>query len=153
MKIFDELQSVSKTLLLPVSVLPAAAILFRFGASDLLDIDVLAKAGGSIFENLPVIFAISIAFGLTKDTNNNGAAALAGLVCYSAFTASLKSINAEINMGVLAGIISGLTTGFLYNRYYKVKLPEFLGFFGGRRFVPIITSLAAIILALIFGII
>ena len=100
---------------------------------------------------MPVIFAISIAFGLTKDTNNNGAAALAGFICYSVFTASLKSLDAEINMGVLAGIISGLTTGFLYNRFYKTKLPEFLGFFGGRRFVPIITSVAAIILAFIFG--
>ena len=153
MKIFDKLQSISKALLLPVSVLPAAAILFRFGSDDLLNIDVLEKAGGTIFENLPVIFAISIAFGLTKDTNNNGAAALAGFVCYSVFIASLKSINDEINMGVLAGIISGLTTGFLYNRFYKTKLPEFLGFFGGRRFVPIITSFAAIILALIFGVI
>lgn len=153
MKIFEKLQSISKALLLPVSVLPAAAILFRFGSDDLLNIDILEKAGGTIFENLPVIFAISIAFGLTKDTNNNGAAALAGFVFYSVFTASLKSINAEINMGVLAGIISGLTTGFLYNRFYKTKLPEFLGFFGGRRFVPIITSVAAIVLALIFGII
>ena len=153
MKIFEQLQSISKSLLLPVSTLPAAAILFRFGSDDLLDIDVLEKAGGSIFENLPVIFAIAIAFGLTKDTNNNGAAALAGFVCYSVFTAALNSINAEINMGVLAGIISGLLTGFLYNRFYKTKLPEFLGFFGGRRFVPIITSFAAIIFALIFGII
>ena len=66
LKIFDELQSISKALLLPVSVLPAAAILFRFGSDDLLNIDVLEKAGGTIFENLPVIFAISIAFGLTR---------------------------------------------------------------------------------------
>ena len=153
MKIFDELQSISKSLMLPVAVLPAAAILFRFGANDLLNIDVLEKAGGAIFANLPVIFAIAIAFGLTNDTKNNGAAALAGFLCYSVLTASLKSINPEIDMGVLAGIISGLATGFLYNRFYKIKLPEFLGFFGGRRFVPIITSFTAIILALIFGII
>ena len=153
MKIFDKLQSISKALMLPVAVLPSAAILFRFGANDLLDIDVLEKAGGAIFDNLPVIFAIALAFGLSKDTNNNGAAAMAGFLCYSVFTASLKSINAEINMGILAGIISGVTTGYLYNRFYKTKLPEFLGFFGGRRFVPIITSLAAIVLAVIFGVI
>ena len=78
---------------------------------------------------------------------------MAGFVCYFVFTVSLKSINSEINMGVLAGIISGLTTGFLYNHFYKTKLPEFLGFFSGRRFIPIITSIAAIILALIFGVI
>ena len=153
MKIFEKLQSVGKALMLPVSVLPAAAILLRFGADDILNIDVLEKAGNAIFDNLPIIFAIGIAFGLAKDTNNNGAAALAGFVCYSVLTASLKSLNAEINMGVLAGIISGLTTGFLYNRFYKIKLPEFLGFFGGRRFVPIVTSLAAIVLAIIFSVI
>ena len=153
MKIFEELQSVGKALMLPVAVLPAAAIFLRFGADDILNIDVLEKAGGAIFDNLPIIFAIGIAFGLTKDTNNNGAAALAGFVCYSVLTAALKSLDAEINMGVLAGIVSGLTTGFLYNKFYKIKLPEFLGFFGGRRFVPIVTSLAAIGLALIFNII
>ena len=153
MKIFDNLQNMSKSLMLPVAVLPAAAIPFRFGADDFLNIDLLEKAGGTIFDNLPVIFAIAIAFGLAKDANNNGAAALAGFICYSVFTASLQSINAEINMGVFAGIISGLTTGFLYNRFYKTKLPEFLGFFGGRRFVPIVTTFAAMILALIFGVI
>ena len=97
MKIFDKLQSISKALLLPVSVLPAAAILFRFGSDDLLNIDILEKAGGTIFENLPVIFAISIAFGLTKDSNNNGAAALADFVCYSVFIASLKTTTFHVN--------------------------------------------------------
>ena len=65
----------------------------------------------------------------------------------------MKSINAEIDMGVFSGIICGLLTGFLYNKFYKTKLPEFLGFFGGRRFVPILTSFASIILAIIFGVI
>ena len=153
LNVFDKLQSIGKALMLPVSILPAAAILLRFGSPDLLNISFVEKAGGAIFDNLPIIFAIGIAFGLTKDTNNNGAAALAGFVCYSVFTASIKSINDEINMGVLAGIISGLTTAFLYNRYYKIRLPEFLGFFGGRRFIPILTSLAAIILSLIFSVI
>ncbi len=153
MKAFDKLQSIGKALMLPVAVLPAAAIFLRFGSPDLLNIAFVEKAGGAIFDNLPIIFAIGIAFGLAKDTNNNGSAGLAGFVCYAVLTTSLKSLNAEINMGVFAGIISGLTTGFLYNRFYKVKLPEFLGFFGGRRFVPIMTSLAAIILALILSLI
>ncbi|MBQ3451508.1 MAG: PTS transporter subunit EIIC, partial [Selenomonadaceae bacterium] len=139
--------------MLPVATLPAAAILLRFGADDLLNIDVLEKAGGAIFDNLPIIFAIGIAFGLTKNTNDNGAAALAGFVCHAVLTSSLKSLDAEINMGVFAGIISGLTAGFLYNKFYKIKLPEFLGFFGGRRFVPIVTSFAAIFLALIFSVV
>lgn len=153
MKAFDKVQSLGKALMLPVAVLPAAAILLRFGSPDLLNIAFIEKAGGAIFENLPIIFAIGIAFGLAKNTDNNGAAGLAGFVCYAVLTAALKSLDAGINMGVFAGIISGLTTGFLYNRFYKVKLPEYLGFFGGRRFVPIVTSFAAIILALILSIV
>ena len=139
--------------MLPVAVLPAAAILLRFGSPDLLNIAFIEKAGGAIFDNLPIIFAIGIAFGLAKNTDNNGAAGLAGFVCYAVLTAALKSLDAGINMGVFAGIISGLTTGFLYNRFYKVKLPEYLAFFGGRRFVPIVTSFAAIILALILSVV
>ena len=150
---FDELQRVGKALMLPVAVLPAAAILLRFGAEDLLNIGVLEKAGGAIFENLPIIFAIGIAFGLSRDTQNNGAAGLAGFVCHAVLTASLKSLNAEINMGIFAGIVSGLTAGFLYHKFYKIRLPEYLGFFGGRRFVPIVTSFSAILLALIFSVV
>lgn len=153
MTTFDKLQSVGKALMLPAATLPAAAILLRFGADDILNIDVLEKAGGTIFDNLPIIFAIGIAFGLTRDTNNNGAAGLAGFVCHAVLTSALKSLDAEINMGVFAGIVSGVAAGFLYNRFYKIKVPEFLGFFGGRRFVPIITSFAAIFLALIFSVV
>ena len=89
--LFDKLQAVVKALMLPVAVLPAAAILLRFGANDLLDIDVLERAGGAIFDNLPIIFAIGIAFGLARDTDNNGAAGLAGFVCHAVLTSSLKS--------------------------------------------------------------
>lgn len=151
--IIDKLQLVGKALMLPVAVLPAAAIILRFGSPDLLNIPFVMNAGGVIFDNLPTIFAIGIAFGITKDTENNGAAGLAGFICHAVLSTALKSIDAEINMGVLAGIISGLTAGVLYNRFYKVKLPEFLAFFGGRRFVPIVTSFAAIILALIFSVV
>lgn len=150
---FDKLQSIGKALMLPVAALPVAALLLRFGADDVFDIDVLEKAGQSIFDNLPIIFSIGIAFGVTKDKHENGAAGLAGFVCYAVLTASLQSIDSTINMGVFAGIISGLTTGFLYNRFYNIKVPTYLGFFGGRRFVAIIASLAAIVLAVIFGVI
>ena len=148
---FDKLQSIGKALMLPVAVLPAAALLLRFGAEDVLNIVILAKAGQAIFDNLPIIFAIGIAFGLTKDKHDNGTAGLAGFVCYEVLATSLKSLDTALNMGVFAGVLSGLTAGLLYNQFYKIKLPEFLGFFGGRRFVPIITSFAAIILALIFS--
>ena len=150
---FENLQSLGKALMTPVAILPAAAILLRFGAPDLLDIPIITKAGGAVFDNLPTIFAIGIAFGLTKDTNNNGAAALAGFIGCTILNESLKTINPALDMGILAGIVSGLTAGYLYNRFYKIRLPEFLAFFGGRRFVPIVTSFAAIVLALVLGVI
>ena len=147
--IFEKLQSIGKALMTPVAVLPAAALLLRLGADDVFDIDLIEKAGGAVFDNLPVIFAIGIAFGITKD--NHGAAALSGFIGYTILTVLLKNIDAQINMGVLAGIVSGLTAGFLYNRFHNIKLPEYLGFFGGTRFVPIITSFVTIFLAVIFG--
>ena len=98
LKIFEELQRISKSLMLPVAVLPAAAIMFRFGSADLFNVEVIEKAGQIIFTELPIIFAISIAFGLAKDEKNNGAAALSGFVSYSVLNAAITSINAEIDM-------------------------------------------------------
>ena len=133
----------------PVAVLPAAGLLLRLGAEDVFNVEFLAKAGGAIFDNLPALFAIGIAFGVTKD--NHGAAALSGYVGYAILNTLLKSVDENINMGVLAGIISGLTAGVLYNRYHKIKLPDCFGFFGGTRFIPIITSFVMIFYAIIFG--
>ncbi len=148
---FEKLQSIGKALMLPIAVLPAAALLLRLGAPDVLDIPFITKAGGAIFDNLALIFAIGIGVGLAKD--NNGAAGLAGGIGYLILTAGLKAIDKDLNMSVLAGIISGIEAGMLYNRFHAIKLPEFLGFFGGRRFVPIATAVTSIILAAIFGVI
>lgn len=147
--VFEKLQNIGKALMTPVAVLPAAGLLLRLGAEDIFNIEIISKAGGAIFENLPVIFAIGIAFGTAKD--NHGSAALSGYAGYTIFTSILKIIDAEINMGVLAGIVMGLTAGSLYNRYHDIKLPDYLGFFGGTRFVPIVTSFVSIFLAIIFG--
>ena len=148
---FEKLQSIGKALMLPIAVLPAAALLLRLGAPDVLNIPFVTKAGGAIFDNLALIFSIGIGVGLAKD--NNGAAGLAGAVGYLVLTSGLKAINADLNMSVLAGILSGLEAGILYNRYHDIKLPEFLGFFGGRRFVPIVTAVVSLVLALVFGVI
>ncbi|MCK1995113.1 PTS transporter subunit EIIC [Peribacillus muralis] len=145
------LQKIGKALMLPIAVLPAAAILLRLGQPDLLDIAFMAAAGKAIFDNLALLFALGIAIGLSKD--GSGAAALAGLVGYFVLTNGTQAINKEIDMAVLGGIISGIVAAFLYNRYSDIKLPEWLGFFSGKRFVPIITSLAMIALAGIFGIV
>ena len=148
---FEKLQSIGKALMLPIAVLPAAALLLRLGAPDVLNIPFVTKAGGAIFDNLALIFSIGIGVGLAKD--NNGAAGLAGAIGYLVLTSGLKAINPDLNMSVLAGILSGLEAGILYNRYHDIKLPEFLGFFGGRRFVPIVTALVSLVLALVFGVI
>lgn len=148
-KFFGKLQRLGKALMLPVAVMPVAALLLRLGADDVLNIPFISQAGAAVINNLPILFAIGIAVGLAKD--NNGSAGLAGAVAYFVLTMGTAAINDTINMGVLAGIIAGITAGMAYNRFHATKLPEFLGFFGGRRFVPIITSFITIILALIFG--
>lgn len=134
--------------MLPIAVLPAAGLLLRLGAPDVLNIPVMTKAGGAVFDNLAAIFAAGIAIGFAEDA---GAAGLAGLVGYAVLSAGTKAMNEEINMGVLAGIIAGITAGVLYNRFYRIKLPDYLGFFGGKRFVPIITAGVCFVLAVLFG--
>ncbi|MFP4021418.1 MAG: N-acetylglucosamine-specific PTS transporter subunit IIBC [Halanaerobium sp.] len=135
--------------MLPIAVLPAAALLLRLGAEDVFNIPFIMAAGSAIFDNLALLFGIGVAVGIAHDSS--GSAGLAGAVGYLVINNGTQAINSDINMGVLAGIIGGLTAGALYNRYHDIKLPDFLGFFGGHRFVPIATGAAAVVLAGIFG--
>ncbi|WP_242859919.1 glucose PTS transporter subunit IIA [Clostridium drakei] len=165
--------------MLPVSVLPAAGLLLRFGQPDLLNLAYVAKAGDAIFTNLPMIFAVGVAIGFSggeavaalaavvgqlileaviKVASSNAAEVLAAKVAseqHMALAAFMKTAaytdivsKTTINMGVFGGICIGLIAGVLYNEFYNIRLPQVLGFFGGKRFVPIITAIAA----LIFGI-
>ncbi|MFG6147730.1 N-acetylglucosamine-specific PTS transporter subunit IIBC [Halobacillus sp. B23F22_1] len=143
------LQRIGKSLMFPIATLPAAALLVRLGMDDMLDIPFVTAAGNGILENLSLIFAIGIAMGFAKD--GNGAAALAGAVGVLVLESGIEGINDDIDMGVFAGIIAGVIAGMLYNRYNDVKFPEFLSFFGGKRFVPIITSLTMVVLSFVFG--
>lgn len=145
---FATLQKIGRSLMVPIAVMPAAAILLRFGQPDLLNIKWLADAGGAIFGNLPLLFAIGVAIGFTGDI---GVAGMAGAVGYWVMTAVLGDINKDINMGVLSGILMGLTAAYLYGRYHAIVLPEWLAFFGGRRFVPIVTAFVAVVFGLVFG--
>ncbi|EOY5417066.1 PTS N-acetyl glucosamine transporter subunit IIABC [Cronobacter turicensis] len=149
MNILGFFQRLGRSLQLPIAVLPVAALLLRFGQPDLLNIAFIAQAGGAIFDNLALIFAIGVASSWSKDSA--GAAALAGAVGYFVLTKAMVTINPEINMGVLAGIITGLVGGAVYNRWAGIKLPDFLSFFGGKRFVPIATGFFCLVLAAIFG--
>ena len=149
MNILGFFQRLGRALQLPIAVLPVAALLLRFGQPDLLNMPFIAQAGGGIFDNLALIFAIGVASSWSKD--NAGAAALAGGIGYFILTKAMVTINPAVNMGVLAGIITGLVGGMVYNRWSDIKLPDFLSFFGGKRFVPIATGFFCLVLAAIFG--
>jgi len=167
-------QILGRTLMLPIAVLPVAGLILRLGQPDLLHVTFMAEAGGAIFSNLGLLFAIGVAVGFAKE--NHGASALAGLVCYliathgaealvevpAATTAGLSDAihalaeqsfreKAITKLGVPLGIISGVISGTLYNRYSDIRLPEFLAFFGGRRFVPILAGCVGLGLAAAFG--
>lgn len=142
-------QKLGKALMTPVAVLPAAALLLRLGQPDVFNLPWMASAGDAIFSNLALIFAIGIAIGLAEE--NNGVAGLAATVGYFVLTKVAVTFNKDINMGVLAGILVGILSGYLYNRFKATKLPDFLGFFGGKRFVPILTSFATLGLGVIMG--
>src|SRR5262245_2244670 len=161
---FALLQKIGKSLMLPVSVLPVAGILLGVGSAKLSwlpDIvsNVMAQSGDAIFANLALIFAIGVALGLA---NNDGVAALAAVVGYAVLQAALgvfavafgietKTVMGikSIETGVLGGILIGGIAAALFNRYYRIQLPPYLGFFAGKRFVPIVTAVAAIGLGLV----
>lgn len=168
------LQKIGRALMLPIAVLPVAALLLRLGQPDLLGIAAVAAAGDAIFSNLGILFAIGVAVGLARE--NHGAAGLASVVGYLVATkgaevlipvppevmADLTGRASDLAMAafrakelgklsVPAGIISGLIAGVLYNRYSDIRLPAYLAFFGGRRFVPIASGFAGLIVALCFG--
>ncbi len=147
----EGLQRLGRALMLPIAILPIAGLLLRLGDTDLLDVAIIHSAGNAIFSNLALIFAIGIAVGFARD--NNGTAGLAGAIGYLVMTSTLKVLDPHIDMGMLAGIIAGLLGGAMYNRFKDIALPEYLAFFGGRRFVPIVTGLSAVVLGLVFGLI
>lgn len=151
LNILGSLQKLGKALMLPIAVLPVAGLLLRFGSPDLLDIEFIKEAGAAIFANIALIFSIGVAVGISKD--NAGSAALAGGIGYLVLSSAMKAIDPSLDMGVLAGIIAGLVGGLAYNRFYNLKLPDWLAFFGGKRSVPIVTAGIVTILALIFGMI
>ena len=149
---FNLLQKIGKALMTPIAVLPVAALLLRLGFGDIFDgqIAIIMKsAGDAVFSNLDLLFGVGIAYGLAK--NNDGAAALSGAIGVLIAKAVYLSIDKDVNMGVFVGIIIGVLAGTLYNRFHDIKLPEFLGFFGGKRFVPIITAVSAIIVGVLAG--
>jgi PTS system N-acetylglucosamine-specific IIC component len=166
---FAQLQRLGKSLMLPIAVLPAAGILLRLGQDDLLGrihapligsfFKAMTAAGDALFTNLPLLFAVGVAIGFARKAD--GSTALAAVVGYLVVQAVFKTMSpivlagqvdksgaqAQINYSVFAGIVVGLVSAWLFDRYHTIQLPSYIGFFGGRRFVPIVVSLACLFIA------
>jgi glucose PTS system EIICB or EIICBA component len=156
---FAILQKMGRSLMLPVSVLPAAGILLGVGSAKFSWMpaglsNLMAQAGGAVFSSLPLLFAIAVALGLT---NNDGVASLAAVVGLFVMLATMGVVAPlfgvpatnifgvnSIDTGVFGGMLIGGIAAWLFTRYYKIQLPSYLGFFAGKRFVPIVTAFAAI---------
>ncbi|HEY2753341.1 N-acetylglucosamine-specific PTS transporter subunit IIBC [Phenylobacterium sp.] len=175
------LQPLGRALMLPIAVLPAASLMLRLGQPDLAFVPglaiagpLMAAAGDAIFHNLGLLFAVGVAVGLAR--GNDGAAGLAGVVCFLVATHGAQALlkappdaiagltgkpaalaaaafkDAAISkLGVPIGILSGLIAGGFFNRFGSIRLPDYLAFFGGRRFVPIVSGFAGLGLALAVG--
>lgn len=164
--VFSLLQKIGKCMMLPVSVLPVAGILLGVGSANFTWLpeivsQIMAKSGDAIFGNLPLLFAIGVAIGLTE---NDGVAAVAGTTGYVVFLAAmgvcakLHGIEVKpimgipsIETGVFGGIIVGLVAAWAFNRFYKIRLPPYLGFFAGKRSVPIITAFVVIVVGAVLS--
>lgn len=173
-KLFPAIQKLGRSLMLPIAVLPVAGLLLRLGQPDLLNLPYVAAAGNAVFANLGLLFAIGVAVGLAR--GNNGAAGLAAVVAYLVTTEGAKVLvgvpAAELGeatgrladliaadyrtaaiakLSVPAGLTCGIMAGGFYNRFADIRLPDYLAFFAGRRFVPIVSGFAALLLAGVFG--
>jgi len=172
--LFASVQKLGRSLMLPIAVLPVAGLLLRLGQPDLLDLPYVAAAGNAVFAHLGLLFAIGVAVGLAR--GNNGAAGLAAVVAYFVTTEGARVLiavppealagasgqfadllsgayrDAAISkMSVPVGLLCGIMAGSFYNRFGDIRLPDYLAFFAGKRFVPIVSGFAALGLAALFG--
>ncbi|MGL6027944.1 MAG: PTS glucose transporter subunit IIBC [Vibrio sp.] len=157
---FANLQKVGKALMLPVSVLPIAGILLGVGAANFSWLPevishLMEQAGGSVFGQMALLFAVGVALGFT---NNDGVSGLSAMVGYSIMVATLNVMATamgvdKIDTGVLGGILAGGVAAWSFNHFYKIQLPEYLGFFAGKRAVPIITGFISIALGVMLSLI
>ncbi|HEM2581802.1 TPA: PTS transporter subunit EIIC [Streptococcus suis] len=172
---FKKFSQLGQAFMLPISILPVAGLLLGIGGAlsnsnavaqfPVLDqawlqavFTIMSTAGSAVFANLALIFVIGVAVGLADA--DKGTAGLSAGVAYLVYTATISGFltlfadkGASIDTGVLGALAIGITVATLHNKYRKIELPAFLGFFGGSRFIPIISSFAAIAIGSIFYII
>ncbi|MGL5050967.1 MAG: glucose-specific PTS transporter subunit IIBC [Fusobacteriaceae bacterium] len=163
MKLFAQVQKIGKALMTPIAILPAAGLLLAFG--NKLGIPMMESAGGVIFANLPLLFAVGAAIGLVGGDGVAALAAVVAILVMNVTVGGMAEITPEMAMGggkyamvlgiptlqtgVFGGLMAGIIAAICYNKFYKTELPAFLGFFAGKRLVPIMTA----ILAFLFGLI
>lgn len=179
---FGVLQKVGKSLMLPVAILPAAGILLALGNvlhnPQLLDLapglnaawlqllaKVMEQAGGIVFSNLSLLFAVGVAVGLAGGEGVAGLAAIVGYLIMNVTMGVIKNVTPEmvakdfayanvlgintLQTGVFGGIIVGILAANLYKKFYKIELASYLGFFAGKRFVPIVTAASSVLVGII----
>ncbi|GAA3054718.1 PTS transporter subunit EIIC [Streptomyces glomeratus] len=172
--LFQGLQKVGRSLQLPIAVLPAAGIMVRLGQDDIFGKDglgwdkvaaVFNAAGGAITGSLPMLFCIGVAIGFAKKSDGSTAlAALVGFLVYSkvleAFPLTPEHIEKGTivaatynNPGVLGGIIMGLLSAVMWRRFHRTKLVDWLGFFNGRRLVPILMAFVGALVGVFFSLV
>ncbi|MEU7471760.1 PTS transporter subunit EIIC [Streptomyces sp. NPDC044984] len=172
--LFQGLQKVGRSLQLPIAVLPAAGILLRLGQPDVFGkdglgwgkvADVFATAGDAVFANLPLLFCVGIAIGFAKKADGSTAlAALVGFLVYKNVLTAFPITEAKVTKGadvaatyndpkVFGGIIMGLIAAVVWQRYHRTKLPDWLGFFNGRRLVPILMAFIGTAVGVVFGLV
>ncbi|MFD3480716.1 PTS transporter subunit EIIC [Streptomyces sp. NPDC058695] len=175
------MQRIGRSLMLPVAVLPAAALLVRFGQPDMLGKDsfptfitklasYMSAGGGALLDNMPLLFCVGIAIGFAKKSDGSTAlAAVTGYLVFQKVLATFTDSNlpkvaavadgkivmneAPVNAGVLGGVVMGVVVALLYQKFYRTKLPDWAGFFGGRRLVPILSAFAGLVIGIVFGLI
>ncbi|MFD2043543.1 N-acetylglucosamine-specific PTS transporter subunit IIBC [Ornithinibacillus salinisoli] len=164
------LQRLGRSLMLPVAVLPAAAILMGIGywidpsgwGEGNIIAAFLITAGKSIIDHIAILFAVGVALGMAKE--RDGSAALSGLVGFLVVTTVLSTESVAMFQGIEAesvnaafgnienafiGILSGIVAANMFNRFSQVQLPDALAFFSGKRLVPIMTAVSMLIASVI----
>lgn len=165
---FTFLQKVGKSLMLPVAVLPVAGLLLGIGAANFpwlppIASELMKNSGDVIFGNMGLIFAIAVALGFT---DNDGVSAVAATIGYAVMLATMGVMAGvwhqapvmvmgikSMQTGVFGGILAGGLAAAMFNRFYRISLPPYLGFFAGKRFVPIVTALSAIVLGAVLSVV
>ncbi len=168
MKLFSKLSIIGKALMTPVAILPAAGLLLAFGQPNVLNSKLMADAGGVIFANLPLLFAVGASIGLAGGDGVAGLSAVVSLLIMSTVMGITTDASLMIEQGnklyttvlgiptlqtgVFGGLVAGIIAAVMYNKFYKIELPAYLGFFSGKRFVPIATAFVSFLVALVFPI-